>query len=338
MKCFSVLPIPVVAQHCGSLTSSNVVSHKLFYFRVFSALWSYAALGHNFSRFVRYGSIQYWFIFLSQWTAIAIASYFTVISGLHLYLLRYVHQNKVDVASGFCPDANPRGLAEIEVVTHRICWRLPFFAVHYIRPVDAVFERSWCLRFFANICESLFSFALTPSVCITLGYWTLMVEWSTYFQDSDDIEKFLSDIQIHGVLMVLVLVDYASSLSYVEYRNCVYPMFMATAFSLWSIVHFETEYGNFNGQRYIYPLLDWNHPVVARVFVLSLVIAFMGVYCLLAFVKNECILKRWAKKKRFGRVELEAIAVPAEQPVQQELYTSNGDESKDDKAGEREIR
>ena len=100
----STVQIPRVAQFCGSLKSPATVSHPLLYFRIFSAIYSYLVLAHNFSRFVRYGSEQYWLISLSQWTGIAVAAYFTAISFLHHKLIQYIQINEVDVASAFHSD------------------------------------------------------------------------------------------------------------------------------------------------------------------------------------------------------------------------------------------
>jgi len=268
------LHIPRVAQFCGSLKSPVIISHQLLYFRIFSAIYAYLVLAHNFSRFVRLGSAQYWLIFLTQWTGIAVAAYFTTAAILHHKLLQYTQRNDLDIPSVFHTD---------KVAANQM-----------IISMDTVFTVKPHISHLATLCSALNAFALAPSLCITVANWAFLTNYATYFEDgAEDIEKLVSDIHMHGVLLILMLIDFSHSMSSVTYNSAKYPFAMSVLYALWSLFHYLADVGNFTGDRYIYALLNWAYPATAMLFCALLVAGFASVHLLFAWIKYRFLLSKW---------------------------------------------
>lgn len=284
-------------------------------------IWSILALAHSFSRFVRYGTAKYWLFYLTQWTAVAVALYFSCITVLHSMLLRHIERNHIDVASAIPDEADPNMPNDPT--------SLPTVCDKNAQDIDAVFNEKPCHRkcgfsFLAWLCTAFFSLALAPSLCITMGYWLLMVNWATHFviQDTGDFEKLVSDVHLHGVLLLLLLVDFRYSMISVEYRHVLFPFLWAVGYATWSAMHFAFDVGFWNGESYIYPLLNWQYPLTAAMFCGGLIVGFVSMHYLLVRIKS-CILGKW-KKPAPIYVYCSPVAIAAAQREVKEAVESAG--------------
>ena len=111
----------------------------------------------------------------------------------------------------------------------------------------------------------LFNLAASSAVIITLGYW-VFVYW-----DLDGTSWLPSDIHLHVVNTVLLLVEVILSAIPMQLLHVIYPMIMGTVYVTFSVVYWATD-----KDRVLYPeVLDWNKPDLALP--LSCVAIFMVV-------------------------------------------------------------
>eukprot|EP01083_Nonionella_stella_P029234 80550_1 len=131
---------------------------------------------------------------------------------------------------------------------------------------------------------------------ITVSNWALATDYSNYIEDNDDIEKLINDIHLHGVLSVLVGIDYGVSALYLQYNSIMKPFIFTLVFVLWSLLHYLLKWTDPFQHRYIYYMLNWKYPHTAIPMVVILIGSVMAVHQLSAWIKYKYILHKWFMK------------------------------------------
>eukprot|EP01083_Nonionella_stella_P117987 352076_1 len=83
--------ISILVEYCGCIKAQQLTSNKLFLFRVFAAIYCVCILVWNFTRYIRHNMTIYFFIYITQWDAIMVASYFITICIINVKILRYIN-------------------------------------------------------------------------------------------------------------------------------------------------------------------------------------------------------------------------------------------------------
>ena len=296
----SKLRIPKVFQFCGinsSSPQSTIFSSKLLYFRIFSLIYCIVILIWNLSRFIRHDITQYWLIFLTQWIAVVITLYFITISILNFKLLRYINiSNKLNAISSNNSNNSTENNSRSDS-SQQSNMNCPYNNDD-IGNIDIIFEHS-SFKYLSSMSLILFAMSFPPSIVITFANWTLITNYSTYIEpgNTDDIEKCLNDVHMHGILLILLLIEYMYNLSYFKYSHVLYSFLFGITFMIWSIIHYFAKLSSPWHKHYIYPILNWKYPQTAIPVALFMVIANVLLHILFSWIKYKYILNKWVNKK-----------------------------------------
>mmetsp|Transcript_38526 Transcript_38526/g.63144 ORF Transcript_38526/g.63144 Transcript_38526/m.63144 type:complete len:383 (-) Transcript_38526:52-1200(-) len=286
-KWYTQLNIAILRQYIGDRITSGdqPASSKLFYFRAFAAVYCLLILLWNLSRFIRLNIAQFWLIFLSQWVAILSSAYFVSVSVFHRQVLRQVNSNTVRTTETVSAPSNQSAHADDIAAT--------------IKKFDLFYRATrW-----------LFAASFAPSLSTALSNWLLNTNSETYVQkdDPDDIEKCLNSIHLHGVIFLLLFVDYFVSLSYLSYTSCVWPAALSVVYTIWTVIHYAAKISNPWHTRYIYIGLNWKYPLTASLMCVGMIASNLVIHVILAWIKYRFMLLKWTKlrdQKQAAAVQL----------------------------------
>ena len=308
------LRIPKFFQFCGNrLSSKNILSRNLLYFRIFSAIYCIMILIWNFSRFIRRDIAEYWLIFLTQWIAIIITIYFISISILNFKLLRYINKNKItsfqleqniNIQQDSSRSNSSQQSTNIDYKFNNNINNISSSSSSSSPiNIDILFETDYSFYYFSKICDVLFPMCFSPSIVITFANWTLITQYNGYIEKGenyiDDIEKCLNDIHMHGILLILLFIDYYISLSYLKYNSILYSVVFGLIFIIWSLVHFAANLLNPWNQHFIYYYLNWKYPQTAIPVTFAILIMNILFHSLFSWIKYKYMLAKWKKNLNY---------------------------------------
>eukprot|EP01083_Nonionella_stella_P002356 6796_1 len=270
--------ISILVEYCGCIKAQQLTSNKLFLFRVFAAIYCVCILVWNFTRYIRHNMTIYFFIYITQWDAIMVASYFITICIINVKILRYINTH-----IHITPSLN------IDNITIHPNGVLPAKNTN----INVLYAKDSTLRFLCALCSTLFSICFAVTMVITISNWAIATDYSNYIEDNDDIEKLVNDIHLHGVLSVLIGIDYSVSALYLPYNSIVHPFIFTLVFVLWSLLHYTLKFTDPFQHRYIYYMLNWKYPHTAIPMTVILIGCVMAVHQLCAWIKYKYILNKW---------------------------------------------
>ena len=179
-----------------------------------------------------------------------------------------------------------------------------------------MFSKQPQIRNLSKVSNALFVLCLTPSVAVTLLNWTAVVDYSSYIEpgNPDDIQKLFIDLHLHGVLLMLCLVDYALSMFYLTFSSIAYILCIIMVYLIWSVIHYAAGWKDPFGNRYIYPLLNWEYPQSAIPVSFVATLAVCGLHCLFSWIKYKYILRPYVTTAHLKRISVQERVHSSSQP------------------------
>lgn len=143
---------------------------------------------------------------------------------------------------------------------------------------------SWCVK----IVWFLYISGATMAVMVTVGFWLIV-----YDGDEGDVD--VASVHVHGINLVLVLVDLFLSRIPYQLLHFMYPSFIAAAYIAFTGVYFAAGGRGVDGDEHIYDALQYgDSPGSAAGLAVALVLApmlFYGALFLLGWLR-DVVFKR----------------------------------------------
>ncbi|XP_063823649.1 protein rolling stone-like [Ostrinia nubilalis] len=150
-------------------------------------------------------------------------------------------------------------------------------AVAYFKgPIDATFGLPWVVRlFWGSYC-----IAVPLAFFITAFYYLLV---RPTISEAFEINEVL-DVFTHGINSVVMFILMMTSNLSIYLVQFVYPMALMLVYMIFSIIYYYAGGTNQNGDRWIYPVLDWSEPSTAVGSVFLALVMIISIYILVFFM------------------------------------------------------
>jgi len=233
------------------------------------ACYTFGIIVWNFIIFVNDDSAQYWIMYLSQWLLIISDLYFICSSFLTSYLIKYIGAH-VD----FPELIRPPNLNNLESIKDNKILLL------------------------MKITKILIVCALVVETLVVTVYWTLIYP----FDEVTQIGKLLNEINVHGIVGLLVYIDYFSSTLIIMYQNALYVIAFGVIYILWSLIFSLLHLTALDGNAYLYAFLDWrSNPLTAFIYTLAFLIIVIVIHFILSCIKFK-ILLNWTYRNNSNKM------------------------------------
>jgi len=271
----------LLIQYSGSRKCQEVCSWRLLYFRIFCAVYTLAILIWSFIRYAVRSWAPYWIIYATIWTLILVQLYFITSAVVHLGVWRYVRDHDVDLTNHFHVDTPSNG------------------------NIDDALSKQPRLQRLGKVSNALFAMSLTMSLGVTLLNWVI-IDYSDYIEpgNSDDIAKVIVDVNLHGVLLCFMLIDYYLSMLYLPFTSTMYIVAATVLYLIWSLIYYVAGGRDPFGNDYIYPLLNWKYPQTAVPIAVCFPLLLAGMHWVFCWMKYKA-LQRYVTIAHLKRISVQ---------------------------------
>ena len=126
----------------------------------------------------------------------------------------------------------------------------------------------------------LFNINISIAPLVTVVYWSLLHDFSD--SAGRDPLGFGTNVNIHAINSVLMILDLFVSAYPVRIVHCVYAIAYGVVYVVFSLIYWAAGGVNpYNGEPAIYPVLDWeNIPGLTVAFILGFMVVLIVIQCL----------------------------------------------------------
>lgn len=140
-----------------------------------------------------------------------------------------------------------------------------------------------------------FKCCLSSEIFLSIAYWVSEFDPLMFFAQKNTLLDKLVTIITHGLICLLLLIDFSMSGYKLQFKDVVYPLALTVIVILWTIVFDFYKMRNLSNKEYLYSSFDWDEDIFTAL--RSSVIFMLGItafHCLMVVTKKEALI-HWNK-------------------------------------------
>eukprot|EP01084_Bolivina_argentea_P160816 279999_1 len=124
---------------------------------------------------------------------------------------------------------------------------------------------------------------------VALNYFAFVCPWSWSSPGA-----FLAAIQLHGINMILIWLDFYLSAQQMYYKAAFWSIMLGTVYTMWTII-FEIFINlNESGDPYIYSIYNWSESISTPIMYYFLSVALLtGFTAIITLTKNVLLIRAY---------------------------------------------